>query len=75
MTDFLKVPKPTQYDLDGGSSIAATVAEVEDDMIAIVVDRRDAAHISIALQAMSFANRDDQEAAQKLAELIESLPA
>lgn len=71
MSTQIQIPSPTQYDRDGGSSITATVAEV-DDMIAILVDRRDAANISAALANVKSGNRDDREALHKLSELLDA---
>lgn len=51
--------------------MTASVSRVG-DFVAIVVDARDASNVSTALLATRFASSDDREAAQKLAELIET---
>lgn len=72
MTEPISVPFPRQYDLQGGACLTATVARLPDGNIAIVVDARDASSIELALWAIHLDNRDDQEAAEKLAELIDA---
>ena len=71
MPKTLSVPFPSQHDLDGGSVMTGSVNRIG-DFVAIVVDGRDASNISTALLDTRFANCDDQEAAQKISELIEA---
>ncbi len=64
----------TQYDLDGGSSISAHVSRTG-DMIAILIDPRDAANVSAVLADAKCECEDDTEALHKLAALIETANA
>ena len=69
----LTIPAPTQHDLDGGSVLTATVCKVDNgDFVAIVIDRRDAANLTVPLLNTRLDNHDDQEAIHKLVELIEA---
>jgi hypothetical protein len=67
----LLVPTPVPYELDGGSTLITTVCRVDAGFIGIVLDPRDASNVSVALLSTRFMNKDDQEAAEKLAQLIE----
>jgi hypothetical protein len=58
------------YDLDGGSSLEASVTATEDSTITIVVNERDADNIAIMLRGAEL-SWDDREAMTKLAELID----
>ena len=64
----------TQYDLDGGSCISAHVSRTG-DMIAILIDPRDAANVSAVLTSAKCDCSDDTEALHKLAALIEAANA
>lgn len=71
MSTQIKIPAPIQHDLDGGKSITATVAKV-DDMIAILVDKSDAANISYVMFKAKGFKRTDRKALNKLSELIDA---
>ena len=59
------------YDLDGGSSLEASVTATEDSTITIVVNEREADNIAIMLRGAEPSCEDDREAMTKLAELID----
>lgn len=72
MAEPIVIPAPKTYDLDGGSSLEATVAKVG-DLFVIAVDYRDAFNLKVSLRPRNLGPRgsDNREAIEKLAELLE----
>lgn len=68
---MITIAEPTQHDLDCGACLTATVAQVEDDMIAIVIEPRDAFNLVDAIRTLRLKSHDDTMALYKLADLIE----
>ncbi len=63
------------YDLDGGSSLQASVTATEDSTVTIVIDKRDADNVAIMLRGGKPSCKDYREAMAKLAELIDAIQA